>query len=370
MLNTKVKALLGAAIASVMLGLVSAPVLAHHPIQAKFDKAAEMSVTGVVTNVDWKNPHVHVFLNVKNGTTVTNWAVELESPLLLKGSGWSSQSVKPGDTLTVKGIRARDGSRQLWSEAVTKGGTALLTLKDLHPASPAKKEPAPRGADGKVMLGSATGYWGFPSSNALVEDAVKVKMDKYGQLADLSDAAKVAPLQPWALALYKNRQQRDLRDDPMFLHCKPPGGPRQYQSDLGIKFVEDKINQRVFILMGSGNRNYRIVYLDGRDKVGSVTGDADNPLYYGRAIGKWEGDTLLVTTKGFNEDFWMSNGGLPHTNNLVLTERFTRPDMNTLQYQVAIDDHGAYTRPWTASWTMQWVPDQEVPIHFCQDNRP
>ena len=370
MQKSKLKSLLSVAIASAVLGLSATPALAHHPIQAKFDKAAEMSITGIVTNVDWKNPHVHVFLNVKNGAAVANWAVELESPLLLKASGWSSQSVKPGDTVTVKGIRARDGSRQLWSESVAKAGATLFTLKDLRPAVPAKKEPAPRGADGKVILGSATGFWGFPSSYSLVEDGIKVKSDKYGQLADLKDAAKVAPLQPWALALYKNRQQRDLRDDPMYLHCKPPGGPRQYQSDLGIKFVEDKINQRVFILMGSGNHNYRIVYLDGREKVGSVTGDDDNPLYFGRALGKWEGDTLVVTTKGFNEDFWMSNGGLPHTSSLVLTERFSRPDMNTLQYQVAIDDRGAYTRPWTVSWSMQWVPDQEVPIHFCQDNRP
>lgn len=348
----------------------AAAAFAHHPIQAKFDKSKAMTLTGVVTNVDWKNPHAHVFVNVKDGNKIDNWAVELESPLLLKGSGWNSTTVKPGDTITVKGIRARDGSRQVWSENFTKGTTPVFALKDLRPAKPAKSDPAPRGADGKVIFGSASGYWGFPSSSALVEDGVKVSMDKYGQLANLADASKVAPLQPWSLALYQRRQQRDLRDDPLYLHCKPPGGPRQYQSDLGIKFVEDKVNQRMFILLGSGNRNYRIVYMDGRTKVGSVTGDDDNPLYYGRSIGKWEGDSLVVTTNGFNEDFWMTNGGLPHTSNLVLKERFTRSDMNTLQYQVTIDDSGAYTRPWNASWTMQWVPDQEVPIHFCQDNRP
>ena len=101
-----------------------------------------------------------------------------------------------------------------------------------------------------------------------------------------------------------------------------------------------------------------------------MTGDDDNPLYYGRALGKWEGDTLVVNTKGFNEDFWLTNGGLPHTNKLELTERFTRSDMNTLQYQVTLTDAGAYTRPWNASWTMQWVAGQEVPTFFCQDNRP
>lgn len=364
------KTFIKAAVLCTSLGLSSAHVLAHHPIQAKFDEASEMALSGIVTHVDWKNPHVHVFVNVTDGKAVTNWAVELESPLLLTGSGWTEASVKPGDKIDVKGIRARDGSRQVWSENFSVAGKTVFTLKDMRPAKPAQAAAAPRGADGKVILGSAEGFWGYPSSYALVEDGVNVPMDRYGQLTELSDAAKVAPMQPWALALYQHRQQRDLQNDPMFINCKPPGGPRQYQSDLGIKFVEDKVNQRIFVLVGSGNRNYRIIYMDGRDQVGSVTGDDDNPLYYGRAVGKWEGDTLVVNTKGFNEDFWMSNGGLPHTSSLVLNERFTRSDMNTLQYQVSIDDPGAYTRAWTASWTMQWVPDQEVPIHFCQDNRP
>jgi Family of unknown function (DUF6152) len=370
MQSSKLTLFIKAALVAAALGVGSTAVLAHHPIQAKFDKASEMVLSGIVTHVDWKNPHVHVFVNVTDGNVVSNWAIELESPLLLKGSGWDSSSVKPGDKIEVKGMRARDGSRQVWSEALTVAGSAVFTLKDMRPVPSAQSAAAPRGADGKVILGSAEGYWGYPSSYAMVETGVTVPMDRYGQLAELSDAPKVAPLQPWALALYQHRQQRDLQDDPLFINCKPPGGPRQYQSDLGIKFVEDKVNERIFILMGSGNRNYRIIYMDGREKVGSVTGDDDNPLYYGRSLGKWEGDTLVVNTRGFNEDFWMSNGGLPHTSSLVLNERFTRSDLNTLEYQVTVDDPAAYSRAWTAGWTMQWVPDQEIPIHFCQDNRP
>lgn len=368
MQKSKLKSMIGLLVlASALGGSVS---LAQPAVNAKFDPASEMNLTGIVTYVDWKNPRAHVFVNVTDGNTVTNWAIELESPVLLKGGGWSDTTVKPGDKIEVKGIRARDGSRQVWSQSMLRNGEAVFALRNSRPSIPANPEPAPRGADGKVILGTAAGYWGFPSEHALVEDGVNVQMDRYGQLAELGDAAKVAPLQPWALALYRQRQERNLRDDPMFINCKPPGGPRQYQSDLGIKFVEDKVNQRIFILMGSGNHNYRIIYMDGREKVGSVTGDDDNPLYYGRSIGKWEGDTLVVSTKGFNEDFWMTNGGLPHTSSLALTEKFTRANMNTLQYEVAIEDAGAYTRPWTASWTMQWVPGQELPIFFCQDNRP
>jgi hypothetical protein len=121
--------------------------------------------------------------------------------------------------------------------------------------------------------------------------------------------------------------------------------------------------------MGSGNHNYRIVYMDQSRKAGLVTGDDDNPLYFGRSSGKWEGDTLVVDTIGFNEDFWFTNGGLPHTSQLHLVERFTRSDFDTLRYQVQVDDPGAYTRTWSAGWTMKWNGGT-VPFYFCQNNRP
>ena len=76
----------------------------------------------------------------------------------------------------------------------------------------------------------------------------------------------------------------------------------------------------------------------------------------------------MVTSVGFNERFWFSNGGLPHTENLKLTERFSRPDFNTLRYGVTVDDSGAYTRAWTSSWTLEWVPNQDLEQYFCQDN--
>lgn len=205
---------------------------------------------------------------------------------------------------------------------------------------------------------------------SLVEVGADVEISRDGLLADIRDAGDVAPLQPWALALFEHRQRRHLRDDPQYLNCKPPGGPRQYQSNLGFRLVEDRATQRVFVLLGSGNHNYRIIYLDGRDQIGQIGGDDDNPLYYGRSTGRWDGDTLVVDTRSFNEDFWFTSSGLPHTNRLQLTERFTRTDLDTLEYQVTVDDPGAYTRPWTATWTMRWVGGRELPVHFCQNNRP
>jgi len=357
-----------------VLGLVR-PAAAHHAIAAKFDESKPMTLSGIVTLVDWRNPHVHVFINVPNGQDAINWAIEFESPIDLRGSGWSPDTLRPGDRVTVEGPVARDGSRQIWGRRVTgASGRPLFTVTSSAPPAPLAPRPVPRWPNGRPRLGpvpgGVEGYWGFPTETALVEEGVEVETDRYGQLANLSDAAKVAPMQPWALALYQNRQRRSLQDDPMYLNCKPPGGPRQFQISYGVQLVEDPDRQRVFVLMGGGNANYRLMYLDGREQVGQVTGDDDNPLYYGRSVGQWEGDTLVIDTRGFNEDFWFTNGGLPHTSQLRLVERFTRTTYDTLDYEVTIDDVGAYTRPWTAKWTLNWVTGQDLPRHLCQENRP
>ena len=352
--------------------------IAHHSIAAKFDESKTQTLSGIVTLVDWRNPHVHVFLNVRGAKgELVNWAIELESPIDLHDSGWNPDSVKPGDAITVTGYPARNGSRQVWSNkmTLTQGGKQVLNYTPKTPPPLTAKRPAPIGPNGAPRLGivpgGMDGYWAFPSSTVLVESTAKVDIRPDGLLRNpLADAAKVAPMQPWALSLYKSRQTRFLQDDPMFLNCKPPGGPRQFQQPYGVQFVEDNERQRIFVLIGSGNRNYRIIYLDGRSHVGQVGGDDDNPLYYGRAVAKWNGQTLEVDTRGFNEDFWFTNGGLPHTDQLKLLEKFTRTDFDTLRYDVTVDDPGAYTRPWSTGWTLRWVGGADLPVHFCQDNRP
>ena len=91
--------------------LAVAPLFAHHAITAKFDPARTTTIVGQVTKVDWANPHVHILMNVVSGGRTVNWAVELESRLDLERSGGDMNSPKPGESVTVHGIRARDGSR-------------------------------------------------------------------------------------------------------------------------------------------------------------------------------------------------------------------------------------------------------------------
>lgn len=361
----------------VVVVLLAVPMTAQRPVAAKFDPSKRTTLKGVVTRVDWSNPHVHILLNVVGGINVS-WAVELESQLELERSSWNQNSLKPGESITVQGPVARDGSKQIWGDSVvlTSTGRRVLAMTPealafFKPQGNRQTRPTPRWPDGKPRLGSAPGgigYWARPSATGLKEDGVNFEMDPYGLLKNINDASKVAPFLPWARDVFTYRQGTFLKDDPMSLQCYPPGALRQFQMPFGIQFIEDKAFNRIFVMNGGGNHDWHFIYTDGRAQKGNTRGNADNPLFYGQAAGKWDGDTLVVDSVGFNEKFWFSNGGMPHTTQLHLVERFTRPNMDTLEYRVTIDDPGAYTRPWTASWTLQWIAE-ELPAFYCQDNR-
>src|SRR5688572_26902032 len=367
---------LGLVAVAIITALAIAPISAHHEIAAKLDPVKTVTMRGIVTKVDWSDPHVHVFMNVTQSGTLSNWAVEFESPTDLFRAGYTRETVKPGDTVTVEGYPARDGSRQVWSRTFTMA-TGNRRVYDVpaqtaaRPTTPA--QPTPRWPDGQPRLGplpGGSGYWARPSSTLLVQSGQTVEASPHGLLRNIGDVDRVAPFQRWARDLFEYRQRNFLKDDPVFLNCMPPGGPRQFQLPYGVQFIEDREHKRIFVFVGSIDRNWRLIYLDGRAQQGQVRGDSDNPTFYGRAVGKWEGDTLVIDTKGFNERFWFSNGGLPHTDQLHLIERISRPNLNTLRYEVTVDDLGAYTKPWTSTWNLQWIAGEEMPINFCQDNRP
>jgi hypothetical protein len=347
--------------------VATAPVSSQPPFSATYDSARQVKLQGPVTRIDWVNPHAFFFINVRDATgTVTNWAVEFGNPLELERDGWKRSTLRIGDVATVEGVPARGEKRQAFARSVSVAGKRLFT----PPARRATvaRQPTPKWPDGQVRLGPPAGrkgYWGAASAKALVEStAANVPMTDDGLLINLSDADKVAPFKPWAKALYELRQRSLLKGDPL-ARCIPPGGPRQFLVPNGFQFVEQRELGRILVLLGGGDRNWRIIFTDGRPP----TPPAELvPTYYGSSVGKWQGDTLVVDSAGYNEKFWLTSGGLPHTEALHLTERFSRPDLNTLKYEVTVDDPRTYTRPWTGGWTIQWVPDQEIQEYFCEEN--
>ena len=105
--------------------LVSAvPVLAHHAFATEFDANKPVSMKGIVTKIDWANPHVWFYINVKtqSGTT-ENWGFEMGGPNSLRNSGWTKETMKIGDEVIVEGSLAKNGSRNVNAKNVTMAST-------------------------------------------------------------------------------------------------------------------------------------------------------------------------------------------------------------------------------------------------------
>lgn len=333
-----------------------------------YDSSRKVHLEGAVTRIDWVNPRAFVFVDVKDKAgTVFNWAVEIGNPLDLERNKWSAASAKIGDALVIDGVPSRDARRVVYGTSVMAGAKKLFTI--LPRPALSTPSPAPRWPNnGHPRLGPAPGergYWEVIGTPQLRENSGNaVAMDGEGLLKNLNDADRVAPFQPWAKAVYEFRQRTLLRDDPM-RQCQPPGGPRQFQMPHGVQFVEQPEIGRVLVLLGGGDRNWRAIATDGRP---AAQADEVVPTYYGTSVGKWDGNTLVVDSVGFNESFWFANGGLPHTEALHLTEKFTRTDRDTLRYEVTVDDPRAYTRPWTGGWTLRWIANEDIEEFFCEEN--
>jgi len=224
------------------------------------------------------------------------------------------------------------------------------------PATPPKAAgPAPKAADGHPDL---SGVW-WPGRDL--------------QIRPLGSEPPAAPVaggprrpsfaglyQPWALEKAKSLGDKD---DPS-LRCVPTAFGTLNASLLDVGFVGQIVQTPKFVVfLTETYHGFRIIPVDGRPHRDDVA-----PSYKGDEIGRWEGDTLVIDTVGFNERFWMNRDGLPHTSQLHLVERLTRVDFENLNYEVTIDDPGAYTAPWTSGYTLGFTTGAELFEYQCQEN--
>jgi hypothetical protein len=192
--------------------------------------------------------------------------------------------------------------------------------------------PAPRRTDGKADF---SGVW-VPISTLLPADP---------------------SYQPWAKKIYDERKANKGKDDPERL-CLPNGAVR-------VNPLPYKIVQRadMIVLLWEGNtHSYRRFFMDGR----AHNLDIEPESWTGQSIGKWDGDTLVVDTIGFNDKTWLDATGRPHSEAMHLIERYRRPDLGHLNVETTIEDEKAFTKPYTFTRVFTLAPNWELQEYVCQ----
>ncbi len=163
---------------------------------------------------------------------------------------------------------------------------------------------------------------------------------------------------PWARSLFDARQQHDLEPH---ARCKASGAIRQFLTPYGVEILEIEELDRLYIFDIGGPHTYREVYMDGRSHPVDVA-----PSNYGHNIGWWDGDTLVIDSVGYNEDFWFERMGLPHTRAAHVVEYFRRTDAETIEYRFVLEDETAYETPVEGTLTMSWREGAELFEFICQ----
>ena len=160
-----------------------------------------------------------------------------------------------------------------------------------------------------------------------------------------------------ALAKKQENQLHYLERDPE-VKCDLPGIPRANYMPFPFQIVQ------------SGKSMLFSYEYDGavRDILFDDPGPAPIDSWMGQSVGKWDGDTLVVDSAGFNDKAWLDSGGHPHSDALHVTERFHRRDFGHIDFQVTIDDPKAYTKPWTAAYEIRLLADTELMEYVCGEN--
>ena len=201
--------------------------------------------------------------------------------------------------------------------------------------------PAPRTSDGKPDL---SGTW-----------QAETNPYRFNVIQDLKDEAI---FRPEAEAIFLKRVTDFRRDDPV-TNCLP-GGPSDMLSTMYRIMQAPTL---IALMYEGGMGRSRQIHMDGR----TLPKDP-NPTWLGYAISRWEGDTLVVESAGFNDRTWLDRVGHPHSESLRVTERFRRVDFGHMQYQITYDDPMTLTRPLSFSLPVNYVADTDMLEGVCNES--
>jgi len=237
-------------------------------------------------------------------------------------------------------------------------GAFAANLADAQPAATAAKQaakPVPR-VNGKPDL---SGIWIPNGALLLFEGEEAVAAARAFDVANGRAPAPPPEAPPYTADAEKRRQyylERKGIDDPM-ARCLLSGVPRIMFRPLPFEIVQ--LPNRVIVLYEI-HHAFRIVPTDGTPHPDDI-----EPSYLGDSIGRWDGDTLVVDVTGFNDRSWLQGVGTVHSEQLRVTERYTRDTFETIRYEVTIEDPAVLTKPWHMQDTMRLRPNERLREYEC-----
>jgi hypothetical protein len=208
---------------------------------------------------------------------------------------------------------------------------------------PNMSAPAPRTSDGKPDLS------GIYTPN----------MRYFRNLAEDIGLENV-PMTEEARKIQKAREDGTLGYEEPDAHCLPQGVPKINMAPVPFKIVQ---TEKLVVLVYEAFNLWRQVHLDGREFAEDL-----NPSWLGYSKGHWEGDDLVVETRGLNGKQWLDHGGLPTSDKLTVIERFRRPNFSRLEIELTINDATYYTKPWKVTTNARRTLGTELFEFICNEN--
>jgi hypothetical protein len=219
-------------------------------------------------------------------------------------------------------------------QLVAQTGSGPSPAAAKAPETPAG--PTPRTLDGKPSL---SGVWEVPF------------------VPDMSRGIGALPFTEWG---EQNWKSYDPAKFDYTAHCLPMGWTRQMNAPMPLEIMQEP--NRIAILFEAWN-TFKVIPTDGRSHPKDV-----DPTWMGNSVGRWDGDTLVIDTIGFNEKSRLDTIGHPHSDQLHVVERLTRTDAMHITYEVTINDSKVYTKPFTNKRTFNLKPQWELMEYSCEEN--
>ena len=266
-------------------------------------------------------------------------------------------------------------NRNIWIVIALLAAPAFMRAQWLnHPTPGIPRTPdgkpnlsarTPRAADGKPDL---SGLWQTePAPPAMLESLIPGATNGSGDeppsqyfiniFADFKPGE--APLKPATAALLRQLEQTYAKVSPLS-HCLPEGMPLAEMAPAPYKIIQ---TPGMTVMLYERDTTFRQVYTDGRKLP-----DDPQPTWLGYSVGKWDGDSFVVDTLGFNDRSWLDARAHTHSDAMRMTERFHRLDFGHMEVLLTIDDPTTYTMPFTIKLRQRLLPDSDLLEDFCAEN--